>query len=424
MYFEATAKLAGDILVKVDRMSMANSLEVRCPLLDHELAEMANRIPNRWKTRDGRGKLILLKALGDRLPAALLSRPKRGFGVPLAKWFRGPLRNHALGPSDLEDIPGARLHYPAEDRRDAAGARQRTPEQLRFSVAVVDPGAVVHRSDRSARRSSQGAAPAYIHHPVTQPTTAGAADAVPRTRRYLTNVLWTWGGVAVGMVSGFLVSPYTIRKLGDVNFSLWSLALSLVEYYWLIDFGLRSATVKMSAEYRALGDNEGLNELVSTGVLYSSIMGALLAVATLLGAPHVGRIFHIDQPAFRQLVLIAGLSWSLGMVFNIYSACLDGFQRFDIFGRIWIVTSILRSAAVVLVLYFGQGLLQMGFVLLGDPVTVLWTHLYQFPAGDSVCAGVLRARHVFDVQKDGELRDPYVHEHRRDPTAASERTRF
>jgi asparagine synthase (glutamine-hydrolysing) len=92
MYFEATAKLAGDILVKVDRMSMANSLEVRCPLLDHCLAEMANRIPNRWKTRDGKGKLILLKALGDRLPAELLRRPKRGFGVPLAGWFRGPLR--------------------------------------------------------------------------------------------------------------------------------------------------------------------------------------------------------------------------------------------------------------------------------------------------------------------------------------------
>jgi asparagine synthase (glutamine-hydrolysing) len=92
MYFEATAKLAGDILVKVDRMSMANSLEVRCPLLDHVLAEMAQRIPNRWKTRDGKGKLILLKALGERLPPELLRRPKRGFGVPLAQWFRGPLR--------------------------------------------------------------------------------------------------------------------------------------------------------------------------------------------------------------------------------------------------------------------------------------------------------------------------------------------
>jgi asparagine synthase (glutamine-hydrolysing) len=67
---------------------------------------MANRIPNRWKTRDGQGKRILLKALGDRLPAELLRRPKRGFGVPLAKWFRGPLRSllwdHLTSKSFLE----------------------------------------------------------------------------------------------------------------------------------------------------------------------------------------------------------------------------------------------------------------------------------------------------------------------------------
>ncbi len=92
MHFEATAKLTADILVKVDRMSMANSIEVRCPLLDHVLAETANRIPNRMKLRNGKGKLILLKALGDRLPPELLTRPKAGFGIPFAKWFRGPLR--------------------------------------------------------------------------------------------------------------------------------------------------------------------------------------------------------------------------------------------------------------------------------------------------------------------------------------------
>jgi asparagine synthase (glutamine-hydrolysing) len=92
MHFEATAKLAGDILVKVDRMSMAHSLEARSPLLDHRLAEVAMRVPNRWKTRGGKGKLILLEALGARLDPRLLNRPKQGFGVPLPVWFRGPLR--------------------------------------------------------------------------------------------------------------------------------------------------------------------------------------------------------------------------------------------------------------------------------------------------------------------------------------------
>ncbi|MGI9071625.1 MAG: asparagine synthase (glutamine-hydrolyzing) [Bryobacteraceae bacterium] len=92
IYFESRANLTGDMLVKVDRMSMANSLEVRSPLLDHQLAEFAMSIPHQWKMRNGRGKQIFLKAVGDRLPPELLSLPKKGFGVPLALWFRSSLR--------------------------------------------------------------------------------------------------------------------------------------------------------------------------------------------------------------------------------------------------------------------------------------------------------------------------------------------
>lgn len=92
LYFEATAKLTGDMLVKVDRMSMAASLEVRCPMLDHELAELAMQIPPSWNMRGGRGKDFLIRAIGNRLPSELLNRPKKGFGVPLSIWFRGALK--------------------------------------------------------------------------------------------------------------------------------------------------------------------------------------------------------------------------------------------------------------------------------------------------------------------------------------------
>ncbi len=91
-YFDATANLTGDILVKVDRMSMANSLEVRSPLLDHKLAELAAQIPFSLKMRNGRGKHILIQSIGGRLPPELLRLPKKGFGVPLSIWFRGSLR--------------------------------------------------------------------------------------------------------------------------------------------------------------------------------------------------------------------------------------------------------------------------------------------------------------------------------------------
>jgi asparagine synthase (glutamine-hydrolysing) len=106
LYFEATAKLTGDMLVKVDRMSMANSLEVRCPLLDHQLAELAAGIPHSSKMRDGVGKYCFIEAMKQRLPDEVWNRPKRGFSVPIREWLRGPLRemlyDHLTGPRFLE----------------------------------------------------------------------------------------------------------------------------------------------------------------------------------------------------------------------------------------------------------------------------------------------------------------------------------
>ena len=80
-----------DILTKVDRMSMAASLEARVPLLDHPLVELAARIPPRLQMRRGRGKHLFKRALAGRVPREILERPKRGFAVPLGHWFRGEL---------------------------------------------------------------------------------------------------------------------------------------------------------------------------------------------------------------------------------------------------------------------------------------------------------------------------------------------
>jgi asparagine synthase (glutamine-hydrolysing) len=83
--------LPDDFLVKVDRASMAYGLEVRQPLLDHELLELAATIPSAYKIRDGQTKWILKQACGDLLPAGHLSRPKRGFEIPVDRWLRDEL---------------------------------------------------------------------------------------------------------------------------------------------------------------------------------------------------------------------------------------------------------------------------------------------------------------------------------------------
>ena len=93
-YFDVKRYLPLDILTKVDRMSMAHSIEARVPLLDHKLAEFAATIPAEMRLKGTTTKHIFKKAMRGILPAEILDRPKQGFAVPLGRWFRGQLREY------------------------------------------------------------------------------------------------------------------------------------------------------------------------------------------------------------------------------------------------------------------------------------------------------------------------------------------
>jgi asparagine synthase (glutamine-hydrolysing) len=106
-----------DLLVKVDITSMANSLEARSPFLDHEVMEFAARLPVSMKLRGRESKYLLKRVFSDLLPEENVKRRKMGFGVPVGKWFRGPLRE--LLRESLLSAEAMRRDYfqPAEVRR-------------------------------------------------------------------------------------------------------------------------------------------------------------------------------------------------------------------------------------------------------------------------------------------------------------------
>jgi asparagine synthase (glutamine-hydrolysing) len=122
MMVDIMSYLPGDILTKVDRTTMATSLEARVPLLDHAMVEFAMTVPSHLKMRDGTGKWLLRRAIENIVPAFVLEKPKKGFSIPLGGWFRNELRHRV----DALLRPDARIYEfvePEAVRRLAAEHR-------------------------------------------------------------------------------------------------------------------------------------------------------------------------------------------------------------------------------------------------------------------------------------------------------------
>jgi len=125
LYVDTRFYLPNDMLVKVDRMTMAHGLEARVPFLDHELVEFAASLPSDFKLRDGVGKYILRRAMAKHLPALTLKRPKEGFNIPVGKWLRGELNallHESLAPHRLKavgvfDAAGVQKMISAHEKR-------------------------------------------------------------------------------------------------------------------------------------------------------------------------------------------------------------------------------------------------------------------------------------------------------------------
>jgi O-antigen/teichoic acid export membrane protein len=188
-----------------------------------------------------------------------------------------------------------------------------------------------------------------------------------RGERFFHSVMWSWLGVAVSIFSGVFLSPYVVHKVGHVAAGVWALIFSVLDNVWMMDLGFRSATLKYTAHYRALAQPDKVNQTINTGLAFSG-SGCIIAVsAALLFARAVTRFENISPEyaeVFTKMLVMVGIGWAVGAVFNLLSATLEGYQRFDLTSRIWITSTAVRAFGIFAVLATGHGLIDMGRVVL------------------------------------------------------------
>jgi O-antigen/teichoic acid export membrane protein len=197
-------------------------------------------------------------------------------------------------------------------------------------------------------------------------TSTPAPVATPKG--FLNSVLWSWLGVSASIVSAFILSPFIIRKLGDANYGLWALTTSLVEYYWLLDFGLRSATFQYTATYNATSETGKINEIVNTNLAYSLLLVPPIVGGAWFGAPYLARFMHVDNPLFSKLILIVVTSWALTALLSVFSTVMEGIQRFDITNQATVVSIAVRSIGTAVLLIEGYGVVAMAWMGMGAQI--------------------------------------------------------
>lgn len=228
---------------------------------------------------------------------------------------------------------------------------------------------------------------------------SGSSSPAPSTGQSATllarNVAADYVAIAVDLGVGLLLLPFNIAHLGQAAYGLWVLTTSITTYFSMLDLGYGSAQVKFTAQYRALGDTDALNQTSSTIFFLFIAIAAVMYAGAVVLAFSIGDIFrlgHGERDTARSVLLIVSAQIALGLPFSVFGSITNGFQRFYVNTMISIATSLAVAAATVLVLLRGHGLVELVAVTTSIRVAALFA--YRTTAYSSFPGLSIRWRHV------------------------------
>jgi len=177
------------------------------------------------------------------------------------------------------------------------------------------------------------------------------------------NALSNWGPLGVNFVIGFLLTPYLIAHLGKENYGIWVLVGSLLGYYGLLRLGVGAGIMRYVPFYIGRDDSRPTSEIVSTGLAIFLLVGLVIFAVSMLVAEPIAR-FYKSGPELASLVRILGIAAAFGCPMYILDACIRAHEHWIAANFVTIASAIARALGLAGCVYFGYGLVEMGYVVL------------------------------------------------------------
>ncbi|MHC4543151.1 MAG: oligosaccharide flippase family protein [Planctomycetota bacterium] len=192
------------------------------------------------------------------------------------------------------------------------------------------------------------------------------------------NAVSNWIALGVNLIVGFLLIPYIIKRLGVAEYGIWTLIISIIGYYGLLDMGVTAAIMRYVARYAGQKDYRALNEAVNTALSIFAAVGCLVIVMSVFAAEPLARFFNIESGvymSFKWVVWLLGITTGFTFTHSVLGVVILAHERFVIGNTIRIILTVLRAAASVTVLYYGGGLIGLGWVYAGIAILAITANL-------------------------------------------------
>ncbi len=184
-------------------------------------------------------------------------------------------------------------------------------------------------------------------------------------RRTIVGALTTSLALLVHLVASLIVAPIILHRVGDSDYGLWVLLLSVIGYFGLLDLGIRSAVVRFTAAHDALSESESLARVTGAALISYSWIAVLALLATAVLAVFAPHLFHAapgSTHVLRSIALILGIDAAISLPLGVFGGVLEGMQRFTFLNSVQIAVTIVRSIAFVVALDTGGRLVAIAAI--------------------------------------------------------------